>query len=99
MSSNWMCCKRWKAVVVNDSGHKAMHFCAALAFAGSLFAADPFGGRWKLDLAKTTTPYGLKSRTMIQLSKCEPTCGGLARLTILHARGHRRTGPQSWNES
>jgi hypothetical protein len=34
---------------------KTMHFCAALAFAGSLFAADPFVGRWKLDLAETTT--------------------------------------------
>src|SRR3954469_6245147 len=34
---------------------KGMYFCAALAFAGSLFAADPFVGRWKLDLAKTTT--------------------------------------------
>jgi hypothetical protein len=27
---------------------KGMYFCAALAFAGSLFAADPFVGRWKL---------------------------------------------------
>jgi hypothetical protein len=34
---------------------KTMHLCAAFAFAGSLFAADPFVGRWKLDLAKTTT--------------------------------------------
>src|SRR5689334_16092475 len=36
---------------------KTMHLCAAVAFAGSLFAADPFVGTWKLDLAKTkTTP-------------------------------------------
>src|SRR5438270_11400668 len=34
---------------------KGMYFGAALAFAGSLFAADPFVGRWRLDLAKTTT--------------------------------------------
>src|SRR4051794_5043844 len=34
---------------------KGMYFCAALALAGSLFGADPFVGRWKLDLAKTTT--------------------------------------------
>src|SRR5436190_22490264 len=34
--------------------HKSM-LCAALALAGSLLAADSFVGRWKLDLAKTTT--------------------------------------------
>jgi hypothetical protein len=34
---------------------RAVYFCAALAFGGALFAADPFVGRWKLDLARTTT--------------------------------------------
>jgi hypothetical protein len=41
--------------------------------------------------AEGEIPYGLKSRTMIQLSEAGLTCGDLARLTILHAQARRPT--------
>jgi hypothetical protein len=34
---------------------KALFLCTMLAFGSMLFAADPFVGTWKLDLAHTTT--------------------------------------------
>ena len=34
---------------------RCLYLCVALAFASALFAADPFAGKWKLDLARTTT--------------------------------------------
>src|SRR4051812_21213053 len=34
---------------------RAMYLCAMLAIGSTLWAADPFVGTWKLDLAKTTT--------------------------------------------
>lgn len=34
---------------------KALYLCAMLVFAGTLFAADPFVGNWRLDLARTAT--------------------------------------------
>ena len=34
---------------------KALFWCTLLAFGSTLFAADPFVGTWKLDLAHTTT--------------------------------------------
>jgi hypothetical protein len=42
--------------VVMVAIRKLIYFCTAVTFASALFAAaDPFVGRWKLDLAQTTT--------------------------------------------
>jgi hypothetical protein len=57
------------------SVHRAMCFGAALIFVGALFAADPFVGRWKLDLAKTTTipenPTAPRPKQVILISRDE----------------------------
>src|SRR3982751_4674593 len=54
---------------------KGMNFFAELALAGFFFGADPFVGRWKLDLANTTTtpqnPSAPRPREVTLIAKAQ----------------------------